>query len=305
MELPQRRLPTQYLEIVCLHALTRVKGMGFEWTLNPYIGCVHRCTFCYVRGFELRADRASGEGYGRTVRVKTNVATVLRRDLERPTWNVDGVVMGSATDPYQPIEGKYRLTRSCLQELARARTATSIITRGPLIVRDIDVLVELNKRAKVQVSVSIPTVDRTIWRTTEPGTAPPQQRLRAVRKLVDAGIRVGIGMAPLLPGLSDTKSHINDVIRAAREANATYVWPGMLRLSPGVREHFLVSLQQHWPALLPRYLALYNGRNSAPQALFVQAQQEVQRARLREGIADRRTVRWTPAPLPEQLPLFG
>src|SRR5688572_14871904 len=139
----------EYREEPCRSALNRVKGMSFEWSLNPYMGCAHRCTFCYVRAFERRAERPSDDRYGRTIRVKTNVAEVLERELSRRTWKGDHVAIGAATDPYQPVEGRYRLTRACLETLTRHSNPFSIITRGPMIVRDLDILVEASKRAKV------------------------------------------------------------------------------------------------------------------------------------------------------------
>src|SRR2546423_3202667 len=168
-------MAVEFREEPCRSALNRVQGMPFKWSLNPYMGCAHRCTFCYVRGFERRADRPSGDTYGRSVRVKVNVAAVLRRELARPSWKREVVAVGAATDPYQPAEGRYRLTRGCLEALAEARTPFTVITRGPMIVRDLDVLQEAARRAKVAVNFSVPTLDRDVWRTTEPGTAPPRQ----------------------------------------------------------------------------------------------------------------------------------
>jgi DNA repair photolyase len=196
----------EYREEPCRSALNRVQGMGFAWSLNPYMGCVHRCTFCYVRAFERRADRPADDRYGTSIRVKTNIAEVLRRELARPSWQRENVTIGAATDPYQPAEGRYRLTRACIEALGAARTPIGIITRGPMIVRDVDVLAAASMRASVQVVFSIPTIDRDIWRRTEPGTAPPHQRLRALTELVDAGINVSVGMAPILPGSATSRS---------------------------------------------------------------------------------------------------
>src|SRR5262245_28286384 len=193
----------EYREEPCRSALNRVRGMMFEWSLNPYMGCAHRCTFCYVRAFERRADRPSDERYGTSIRVKVNVADVLARELARPTWEGSQVVVGAATDPYQPAEGRYRLTRACLEVLAAAANPFSIITRGPMILRDLDVLQEASRRANVHVTFSVPTLDEEIWRTTEPGTAPPRKRLRVLKRLVDGGINASVGMAPILPGISD------------------------------------------------------------------------------------------------------
>src|SRR5437868_9825413 len=164
----------QYREEPCRSALNRVAGMPFDWSLNPYMGCVHRCTFCYVRSFEQRADRPADDRYGASIRVKTNFAEVLRCELARPSWKGERIAIGSATDPYQPAEGRYRLTRACLDALASASNPFALITRGPLIVRDIDVLADAARRADVSVTFSVPTLDLDIWRKPEPGTAPPR-----------------------------------------------------------------------------------------------------------------------------------
>src|SRR5580765_5020127 len=193
----------EYREEPCRSALNRVRGMPFAWSLNPYMGCAHRCTFCYVRAFERRADRPSDDRYGASIRVKTNVAEVLRAELARPSWQREPVAVGAATDPYQAAEGRYRLTRECIRALCDFRTGFGIITRGPLVVRDVDVLQAASLRAAVSISFSIPTLDERIWSTTEPGTAPPRARLRALEVLVRSGLKAGVAMAPLLPGLSD------------------------------------------------------------------------------------------------------
>src|SRR3954471_2643283 len=207
-----------YREEPCKAALNRVKEMPFGWSLNPYMGCAHRCTFCYVRGFEKRADRPWDDRYGRSIRVKVNVVDVLRHELARRSWRGEGVVIGAATDPYQPCEGRYRLTRACLEVLRDARNPLHIITRGPMIVRDVDVLVEAAKRAEVSVTFSVPTLDREIWARTEPGAPPPQRRLDSSRRLIDAGVKAGVGMAPILPGISDRPELLADVVREARAA---------------------------------------------------------------------------------------
>src|SRR5437773_8162444 len=248
----------EYREEPCKVALNRVKGMPFAWSLNPYMGCVHRCTFCYVRAFEARADRPSDDRYGTSIRVKTNVAEVLRAELARPSWEGGVVAIGAATDPYQPAEGRYKLTRACLEVLGRAANPLRIITRGPMIVRDIDVLAEAAKRASVAVTFSVPTLDHEIWRRTEPGTAPPRQRLRALARLVEAGIDARVGMAPILPGLSDRPELLTDVVREARAAGATGIWANLLYLRPGTREHFLSALERDWPELLPHYERIYD-----------------------------------------------
>jgi DNA repair photolyase len=240
--------------------------MDFKWSLNPYMGCAHRCTFCYVRGFEQRADRPWDDRYGQVVRVKSNIASVLASELARPGWMREEVVVGAATDPYQPAEGRFRLTRACIVELGRHRTPISLITRGPLIVRDLDVLQEASRRAEVSVNFSIPTLDPDLWRATEPGTAPPAQRLRALRVLRSGGIRAGVGLAPIIPGLSDSVESLTAVVRAAREAGAAFLWSSPLNLRPGTREHFLSHLARDWPEEAARLERLFAGRSYLPQS---------------------------------------
>src|SRR5438132_12876703 len=253
MAAPEPRLAdVEYVEVQCKSALNPVRNMGFACSLNPDTGCEHRCAFCYVRAFELRADRPSDDRYGRTVRVKVNVAGVLRSELGRRSWKKEAVVVGAATDPYQPAEGRYRLTRKCLEAFRDFANPVGLITRGPMIVRDIDVLQELAKRADLSVNFSLPTPDAEAWRRTEPGTAHPRQRLRALERLVAAGIKAGVGMAPILPGLSDRPEEMEEVVQAARAAGAHPVGANLLSLRPGTREHFLESLARHWPELLPR-----------------------------------------------------
>jgi DNA repair photolyase len=281
----------EYREEPCRSALNRVTGMPFKWSLNPYMGCAHRCTFCYVRAFEARADRPSDERYGRSIRVKTNVAEVLRQELARPSWEGAVVAVGAATDPYQPCEGRYRLTRACLEEFAHASNPMNLITRGPMIVRDVDVLTELARRASAGITFSIPTLDEEIWRRTEPGTAPPHQRLRALEELVDAGIKVGVGMAPILPGISDRPELLRDVVKAARDAGATGVWTNVLFLRPGTREHFLEHLAEDWPELLPRYLELYEGRAYLKGDDTKPVRQQVAELAREYGVRDRRKTR--------------
>jgi DNA repair photolyase len=285
--------------------MNRVKGMAFGWSLNPYMGCVHRCTFCYVRAFELRADRPADARYGTSIRVKVNIAEVLRRELARPSWRREGVAIGAATDPYQPAEGRYRLTRSCLEALSAARNPFAIITRGPLIVRDVDVLAEASRRADVSVTFSVPTVDLDVWRRTEPGTAPPRQRLRALTRLVDAGVRASVGLAPILPGISDRPEQLADAVRAARDAGACGVWANVLYLKPGTREHFLECLGRDWPELLPQYETLYGRRAYLPGAETEPVRQTVRALAREHGIRDRRRIRLEPPREPEQLNLLG
>lgn len=294
-----------YREEPCRTALNRVTGMGFRWSLNPYMGCAHRCAFCYVRGFERRADRPSDERYGSSVRVKINVVEVLRTELQRRGWRRETVAIGAATDPYQPAEGHYRLTRGCIEALGQARTPLSLITRGPLVMRDVDVLADAARRADVTVSVSIATLDESLAARLEPGVAPPRQRLRAIGALTDAGIAAGVALAPVLPGLTDAPREMAAVLRAAREAGATHAWSNVLNLRPGTREHFLGVLEREWPAELDRYRRIYpsGGSGYLRPSDARPIEHRIAAVRRGSGIADRRRIVLSPGPAPEQLPL--
>ena len=289
-------MKAEYREEPCRNALNRVRGMPFAWSLNPYMGCAHRCTFCYVRAFEARADRPWDDRYGASIRVKTNVAEVLRRELARPSWRHEAVAVGAATDPYQPAEGRYRLTRACIEEFAEAASPFAIITRGPLIVRDVDVLAAAARRADVSVTFSVPTLDCEIWRRTEPGTSPPRQRLRALSRLVEAGIDARVGMAPILPGLSDRRELLAEVVREARAAGATGIWANLLYLRPGTREHFLAALERDWPELLPEYERLYRRGAYLPRRETDPVRETVRKLARKHGIRDRRRVPLEPEP---------
>jgi DNA repair photolyase len=294
-----------YREEPCRTALNRVSGMSFTWSLNPYMGCVHQCAFCYVRGFERRADRPWDDRYGTSIRVKVNVVEVLRRELARRGWQRELVAIGAATDPYQPAEGRYRLTRGCIEVLGHARTPLSIITRGPLVVRDVDVLADASRRAEVGVSVSIATLDEALAARLEPGVAPPRQRLRAIRLLTDAGVRAGVAVAPVLPGLTDAPASIAAVLGAARDAGATHAWWNLLNLRPGTREHFLSVLAREWPQELERYERLYpaTGSGYLRRSDAEPMQQGLRRLTADADVRDRRRIRLLPEPEPTQLPL--
>lgn len=295
----------KYREEPCKTALNRCKGMPFRWTLNPYMGCVHRCSYCYVRAYEKRADRPFDARYGTSIRVKTNVAQVLRWELHKRTWRRETVAIGAATDPYQPAEGQYRLTRGCLEALAAVHNPFGLITRGPMIVRDVDVLQEASHRAEVGINVSIPTLDLEVWRKTEPGTAPPRQRLRAVRVLAEAGIKVNISMAPILPGISDAPEQLDEVVRAARDAGALGVWANLLHLRSGTREHFLSQVARDWPHLLQRYRELYRYDAYLPDDAKAPTLQKVSELKQRYEIGVQRPQIIEPPPPVEQLSLLA
>ena len=249
----------------CKSALNPVRGMPFKWSLNPYMGCVHRCTFCYVRNFELRADRPSDDRYGRSIRVKTNVAEVLARELGRTSWTRDEVAVGTATDPYQPAEGRFRLTRACLEELGKAWTPFSIITRGPLVVRDVDVLAR-GRPARRRERHLLPPHPR------RGRLADDRARHRAAARAGSKRCAVSprpastseSGSPRSCPGSPTVPSRIEAVVRAAKAAGARGVWAAPVHLRPGVREHFLEALARDWPELVGELRRTFRGALLSP-----------------------------------------
>src|SRR3954471_16355914 len=219
-EAERRADEARYQEVTCRSALNPVKGMPFNWTLNPYRGCTHGCHYCFARRYHVQFEMNSDDEFATLILVKHNIVEVLRRELDRPSWTREQVAFGTATDPYQPIEGHYKLTRRALEVLARGRTPVGLITKGPMVVRDIDVLREFTSRAKCTIYMSVPTVDEDAWRTLEPGTAHPLQRLRAVRELVDGGVRAGVLMAPIVPGFSSSPDQLERTVKAIADHGA-------------------------------------------------------------------------------------
>lgn len=237
--------------------LNRVRGMGFGWSLNPYRGCYHRCVFCYARNTHAFLERDGVADWGSALYVKINAPEIVRRELAKPSWKGESVFIGTATDPYQPLEGRYRLTRRILEELVRAKTPAHITTRSPLVVRDIDVLRDLSRAAGVTVCISLPTLDAELARKIEPTVAPPAQRLRTIESLARAGIRTGVAIAPVLPHLTDDARALRTVFAAAANAGASTAWHGALRLSEIPRESYFAFLRDEFPALVARYDAHY------------------------------------------------
>lgn len=255
----QRSDHARYQEVRCRSALNRTVNMPFKWTLNPYRGCTHGCHYCFARRYHAQFEMDAGDEFASVILVKVNLPIVLARELARPSWTRELVAIGTATDPYQPIEGEYRLTRRSLEHLAEARTPVGLVTKGPMVVRDIDVLQELSRRARCTVYLSVPHLNEDVWRRLEPGTAPPLRRLKAVERLTTAGIRAGVLMAPLLPGLTTSRSSIEETMRAARDHGAAFVGANVLRLDAGTREHFLKVLATEYPRLVDGYERLFAG----------------------------------------------
>src|SRR5688572_3711103 len=210
----------RYQEVTCRSALNACKGMPFNWTLNPYCGCTHGCHYCYARRYHTQFELGADDEFASVIFVKANFVQVLRKELRKPSWKGEYIAVGTATDCYQPIEGHYRLTRGALEALCEHRNPAGVVTKGPMIVRDKDVLADLSRRADCSVYISVPCVDEDVWRRLEPGTAHPMQRLRAVRALVDAGIRAGVLMNPIVPGISSRPSLMEQTIKAIADHGA-------------------------------------------------------------------------------------
>src|SRR4051812_42359335 len=254
----QRRADAaRYQEITCRSALNSVKGMPFNWTLNPYRGCTHACHYCFARRYQTQFELGPDDHFSSVIFVKTNLVEILRRELDKPSWKREQVAVGTATDPYQPIEGHYKLTRGSLEALLAGRTPIGLVTKGPMVVRDADLLADMGRRFGCTVYMSVPTVDEDAWRTLEPGTAHPLQRLRAVRELVDAGVNAGVLMAPVVPGFSTSLAKLERTIKAIADHGARFVGCNVMYLQDGTRSHFMKFIEREFPAMLPRFERLY------------------------------------------------
>jgi DNA repair photolyase len=288
----------EYVEITCKSAVNRVQGVPYlKWSLNPYGGCVHRCRFCFAVQYRVVADQGTQEDFGTRLFIKTNFVEVLARELQRPALQGEHITLGTATDPYQPVEGRYRLTRGSLALLREHANPMSLLTKSPMIVRDVDLLADLARLASAEVFFSITTVDLGLWRTLEPGTANPFHRLRAMRTLRQAGISAGVMMAPILPGLTDSVESIEAVAAAAREHEAASFSAAPLRLAPHVKEFYLGFIGNDYPELLPRYQRAYPG-TYAPPAYVDKLNERLQRIRAAYGFIGDRERRRAPQPPP-------
>jgi DNA repair photolyase len=256
-EATRRADAARYQEIRCRSALNPVKGMPFNWTLNPYRGCTHGCHYCYARRYHTQFELGADDEFASIIFVKTNLMQVLRSELQRPGWTNETVAVGTATDCYQPIEGFYKLTRGALEAFCDFGTPASIVTKGPMVVRDKDVLLDLSAKTAVTVCVSVPCVDEDVWRALEPGTAHPLQRLRAVRELVDCGIRAGVLMNPIVPGISSKPALLERTVKTIAEHGARFIGCNVMYLQDGTRDHFMRWLAQEHPDLVGGYEQLY------------------------------------------------
>jgi len=275
-----------YREVHIKSALNAVKGMPFDWSLNPWSGCAHKCVYCFARAYHARyREKNVGTDFDSNVEVRVNIADVLRKELRR--HREGSLAIGTATDPYQPIEGKYRLTRRCLEALVDHPMPTGIVTKGPLVVRDIDVLKRLDEKTDLTVYFSVPCVDEEIVRKTDPGTAPPRQRLRALRMLRDAGLDAAVLCMPVLPGISDGEESLDAAARAASEAGATAFRHRPLKIDTEIQQYYTDFLAAEFPVLVPRYAALYGGGAHPRNDYERQLEERVRRVRARYEFRER------------------
>ena len=264
-EIARRRFDTpefrgmEFIEAECKTIINHVPGnyLPFSWSINPFRGCSHSCVYCFARPTHAFLDMNAGKDFETKIVVKVNAPEVLRRQLGAKRWKGEGIAMGTNTDPYQRAEGRYKLMPEIIRALTDYRNPFSILTKGTLILRDLDLLVEASKVADVGTAFSIGTLDEDAWRASEPGTPHPGKRIEAVRTLNEAGIPCGVLMAPILPGISDDPRQLREVVAAAIDAGATHVSPILLHLRPGVREEFMPWLAKHYPDLVERYETMY------------------------------------------------
>jgi DNA repair photolyase len=268
---PTRELPNvEYLHVRAQKIISKVPNaarLPFEYTVNPYRGCTHACTYCFARPTHEYLGLNAGDDFERRIVVKVNAVERLRAELRDPRWGGEHIAMGTNTDPYQPVEGRYKLTRGIVEALGEARNPFSILTKSTMLLRDLDLLVEAAKHTDVAANYSIGTLDEEVWRIAEPGTPPPRRRLEAVARINQAGIPCGVLIAPILPGLSDSEEQLDAIVRGCIEAGATSVAPILLHLRPGVREVYMPWLADVRPDLVARYEELYRNRSGyAPKA---------------------------------------
>jgi DNA repair photolyase len=285
-EAQRRADQARYQEIRCRSALNRVEGMPFRWTLNPYRGCTHACEYCFARRYQSQLELGTGDEFSSVIFVKTNFVEVLRRELDHPRWTRETAAFGTATDPYQPIEGHYKLSRGTLEALVAGKSPVGIVTKGPMVVRDIDVLQELSLVSAATIHISVPTTDEEAWRHLEPGTAHPLQRLRAVKALAEAGLDVGVLMAPLVPGFTTAPAKIEATIKAIADHGARFVGANVLFLDGGTRDHFMRFLNDQFPAIVGQYDRLYASKY-APKDYVSHVQRTLSMLAARYGLKPR------------------
>ncbi|MFF7486122.1 Rv2578c family radical SAM protein [Streptomyces luteogriseus] len=248
-----------------INRVPAVSRMSFQWTVNPYRGCSHACVYCFARKTHSYLDLDTGLGFDSQIVVKTNAPELLRRQLGSRRWQGEHIAMGTNVDCYQRAEGRYRLMPGIIAALRDHANPFSILTKGTLILRDLDLITQAARVTDVGISVSVGFTEQELWRTVEPGTPAPERRLEVVRTLAEHGIGCGVLMAPVIPFLSDTPAQLRATVRAIAASGATSVTPLVLHLRPGAREWFMAWLGQHHPYLVARYERLYAEGSYAPK----------------------------------------
>jgi DNA repair photolyase len=276
-----------FLEIVARSIINRVpeaSRVPFRWTINPYRGCTHACVYCFARNTHTYLDLDAGEDFNRMIVVKTNAVELLRKELASPRWTHEHIAMGTNVDCYQRAEGRYRLMRGIIAALRENRNPFSILTKGTLILRDLDLLMDAAAVTDVSTNVSVGFVDPDAWRTLEPGTPAPRRRLAVCRTLNEHGIRCGVLMAPIVPYLTDGPEQLERTVRAIAASGATHLSPIVLHLRPGAREWFMARLQQTHPQLVQPIRELYHGGSYAPKAYQSEVVGRVHELARRHGV---------------------
>jgi DNA repair photolyase len=259
---------TRFYEVRAKSVLNKVppaSQMPFRWTVNPYRGCAHACNFCFARPTHTFLGFNPGRDFEREIVVKVNAPELLRAELARPSWKGEHVALGTNTDPYQWVEGRYKLMDGIWQALLDARNPCSILTKSPLLLRDIGLLRELAEKVGLTACLSIPTLDQKVWRETEPRTPNPRARLEAVAELNRAGVPTGVLIAPLMPGINDAPEQVEPLLEAIADAGATNVAGIALHLRGEVKDVFMGWMREARPELVTRYEGLYGRRAYAPQ----------------------------------------
>jgi DNA repair photolyase len=261
-------LQTRFYEVRAKSVLNRVpeqSRMPFRWTINPFRGCSHACNFCFARPTHRYLGFDAGRDFEREIIVKVNAPEVLRTELAKPSWKREHVALGTNTDPYQWVEGRYRLMVGIWEALRDAANPCSVLTKSPLLLRDLDLMLEIAARTSFGASLSIPTLEEKAWRATEPHTPHPRARLEAVAELNRAGIATGVLIAPLMPGINDSPAQVEELLDRATEAGATSIGGIGLHLRGEVRHVFMQWLREQRPELVPRYEKLYSRGAYAPR----------------------------------------
>src|SRR3954463_222781 len=260
-------LDTRFYEVRAKSALNRVPEQSqvpFRWTVNPYRGCSHACIYCFARPTHKYLDMNAGRDFEKEIVVKVNVPELLRHELAKPSWKGEHVALGTNTDPYQWVEGRYKLMPGIWEAFRDFRNPCSVLTKSPLLRRALPLMEEVAEVASITASLSVPTLDEKAWRATEPRTPHPRARLEAVGELNRAGIPTGILIAPLMPGINDSPAQVERIVQLAAENGATGIGGIALHLRGEVREIFFDWLRAHRPDLIPLYERLYAGGAYAP-----------------------------------------